>query len=103
VRAGASATVPHLLIESIDVILGQIPPDAMVIPGHGPVTGVAELRKYRGMLEEVAAAVKKNLAAGKTLEQLRKENLLAPWESWGKGFVKVDDFLSVMVEDLAKK
>lgn len=61
--------------------------------------GTAPMR----MLEEVAAAVKKNLAAGKTLEQLRKENLLAPWESWGKGFVKVDDFLSVMVEDLAKK
>ena len=34
---------------------------------------------------------------------LRKENLLAPWESWGKGFVKADDFLAVMVEDLAKK
>ena len=37
------------------------------------------------------------------VQQLRKENLLAPWESWGKGFVKADDFLAVMVEDLAKK
>ena len=83
--------------------LSSKPADVMVIPGHGPVTGVAELRKYRGMLEEVAAVVRKNLAAGKTLEQLRKENLLAPWESWGKGFVKADDFLAVMVEDLAKK
>lgn len=91
------------LIESLDVILGQIPADAKIIPGHGPVTGVAELRKFRGMLDEVVAAVKKGLAAGKSLETMKKENVLAPWEPWGKGFMKADDFLAIVAQDLAKK
>ena len=91
------------LIESLDVILGQIPADAKIIPGHGPVTGVAELKKYRAMLDEVLAAVKKGLLAGKSLETMKKENILAPWEPWAKGFIKADDFLSIVARDLSKK
>jgi glyoxylase-like metal-dependent hydrolase (beta-lactamase superfamily II) len=91
------------LIESLDVILGQIPADARVIPGHGPVTGVAELRSYRGMLDGVVAAVRKGLASGKTVEQMQKEKVLAPWEDWSKGFVNADAFLAVVAEDLGKK
>ena len=91
------------LIEAIDVIVGQIPPDAKVIPGHGPVTTVAELRKFRGMLDEVVGAVRKGLAGGKSVDQMRKENVLAPWADWGKGFVKADFFVEIVAEDLAKK
>lgn len=91
------------LVESIDVILGQIPADARIIPGHGPVTGVAELRKYRAMLEETVEAVRKGLASGKSVDQLRKENVLAPWADWGKGFVKADMFVGTIARDLARK
>ena len=91
------------LIESLDVILGQIPPDARVIPGHGPVTGVPELRKYRAMLEEVVGAVRKGLDSGRSVAQLEREKVLAPWESWAQGFVKADLFTEIVAEDLAKK
>src|SRR3954463_1821678 len=91
------------LIQSLDVILGQIPADAKIIPGHGPVTGVPELRKYRAMLEEAVGAVRKGLASGKSMDQLRKENVLAPWADWGKGFVKADSFLGTIARDLARK
>jgi cyclase len=91
------------LIESLDVILGQIPADAKIIPGHGPVTGVPELRKYRAMLDEAVGAVRKGLASGKSVEQLRKESVLAPWAPWGTGFVKADFFLDVIAKDLARK
>jgi glyoxylase-like metal-dependent hydrolase (beta-lactamase superfamily II) len=99
----ASGGSVRALIESLDLILGQIPADARVIPGHGPVTGVDDLRKYRGMLDGVVAAVRKGVAAGKTVDQMRKEKILAPWEDWGKGFVNADAFLAVVAEDLAKK
>jgi cyclase len=91
------------LIEAIDVIVGQVPADAKVIPGHGPVSTVPELRKFRGMLDEVVGAVRKGLAAGKSVDQLRKDNVLAPWADWGKGFMKADDFLAIVAEDLARK
>ncbi|HEY6909563.1 MAG TPA: MBL fold metallo-hydrolase [Myxococcales bacterium] len=90
------------LIESLDVILGQIPADAKIIPGHGPVTGVPELRKFRAMLDEAVGAVRKGLASGKPVEQLKKENVLAPWAPWGNGFVKADFFVDVIAKDLAR-
>lgn len=90
------------LIESLDVILGQIPADAKIIPGHGPVSGVAELRKFRAMLDEAVGAVRKGLASGKSVDQLRKENVLAPWAPWGTGFVKSDFFLDVIAKDLGR-
>ena len=90
------------LIHSLDVILGQIPSDAKIIPGHGPVTNVDELREYRDMLVGTVAAVKKGLDAGKTVEQMRREKILAPWADWGKGFIKQDLFIAVIAEDLAK-
>ena len=92
------------LIESIDVIVGQVPADAKVISGHGgPISSVAELRKFRGMLDEVVATVRKGLAAGKSPDQLKQEKVLSPWDSWGGGFIKPDDFLSIVAADLAKK
>lgn len=59
------------LIQSLDVIIRQIPADAKIIPGHGPVTDVDELRKYRDMLVGTVAAVKKELDAEKTVEQMQ--------------------------------
>jgi cyclase len=91
------------LIQSLDVILGQIPADAKIIPGHGPVTSVDELRKYRDMLAGTVAAVKKGLDASKTVEQMQREKILAPWADWGKGFIKQDLFIAVIAEDLAKR
>jgi glyoxylase-like metal-dependent hydrolase (beta-lactamase superfamily II) len=91
------------LIASLDVILGQVPADAKVIPGHGPVTDVPGLRKYRAMLEGTVAAVKKARTAGKSVEQMQKEQLLAPWEDWNKGFIKADAFIATIAEDLAKR
>lgn len=101
VDSANGGSVPGL-IQSLDVIIGQIPADAKIIPGHGPVTGVEELREYRDMLDGTVTAVKKGLAAGKTLDQMQSEKILAPWEDWGKGFIKQDLFIAVIAEDLAK-
>jgi cyclase len=92
------------LLGAIDTILGQIPKDAKVIPGHGEVSSVDDLRKYRSSLEEMVGAVKKGLAAGKSVDQLKKEKVLAAWEpAWGSGFVKADMFIETIARDLARK
>src|SRR5207248_2416730 len=56
------------MIHAIDSLLPQIPRDAKIIPGHGEVATVDELRKYRATLEEIVEAVKKGLHKGKTVE-----------------------------------
>ena len=41
-------------------------------------------------------------AAGKTAGQMKQEKLLEPWAAWGKGFLKADDFIDVVLKDPAK-
>ncbi len=91
------------LIHAIDIVLPQIPKDAKIIPGHGEVATVDELRKYRSALEEMVETVKKGLKKGKTVEQLQKDKVLAPWESWGGKFVSPSDFIATIAQDLAAK
>jgi glyoxylase-like metal-dependent hydrolase (beta-lactamase superfamily II) len=88
------------LVQALDGILPQIPKDAKIIPGHGEVATVDDLRKYRSALEQMVEAVARGLKAGKTLQQLQQEKVLAQWDDWGKSFIKTDDFIATVVQDL---
>jgi glyoxylase-like metal-dependent hydrolase (beta-lactamase superfamily II) len=94
------------LIATLDAVLPQIPKDAKIIPGHGKVSTVDDVRKYRGALDEMVAAVQKGLAAGKSVAQLQKDKVLAAWEpTWAPkdAFVTADKFIETIAKDLAKK
>jgi glyoxylase-like metal-dependent hydrolase (beta-lactamase superfamily II) len=91
------------LIANIDKVLATVPDDAKIIPGHGELSDKAGLRRYADMLKGTAAAVQRGIAAGKTLEQLKAEKVLAEWDAWGKGFIKTDMFTETLYKELSAK
>ena len=88
------------LIANLDKVIAMIPDDAKVIPGHGPLSDKNGLRKFAAMLKATSAAVENGIAAGKTLEQLTAEKVLAPWDSLGQGFIKTDMWTKTLYEEL---
>ena len=90
------------LIAALDELVPRLPKDAKIVPGHGPVSTVEDVRKFTRTLEEIVAAIDKARAAGKTAGQMKQEKLLEPWAAWGKGFLKADDFIDVVLKDPAK-
>jgi glyoxylase-like metal-dependent hydrolase (beta-lactamase superfamily II) len=90
------------MVAALDIVLGQIPADAKIIPGHGDLCTVQDVKKFRSALEEMVQTVKKGLASGKSVEQLQKEKVLAPWAAWEKekAFIKADQFIATIAEDL---
>ena len=91
------------LVAALDLALGQIPADAKIIHGHGDLSTVADVRKFRSTLDEIIGTVKKGLVAGKSVEQLQKDKVLAAWEpAMGKGFVKADLFIATIADDLKR-
>jgi glyoxylase-like metal-dependent hydrolase (beta-lactamase superfamily II) len=90
------------MLANVDKILSTMADDAKVIPGHGPLSDKAGLRAFAEVLRGTTAAVAKALAAGKTLDQMKAENVLAPWDSWGKGFIKTDAWLALLVSEAKK-
>jgi len=88
------------LVAALDEVIPQISPDAKVIPGHGPLQTVADLKKFRNRVDEIIALVQRGLASGKTVEQMQKEKILAPYEDWNGGFIKADQLIDIVARDL---
>lgn len=91
------------LIANIDKVLATIPDDAKVIPGHGPLSDKNGLRAFVAMLRGTSAAIEGGIAAGKSAEQLKSEKVLAPWDSWGQGFIKSDVWIQTLHDEWTGK
>jgi cyclase len=78
-------------------------PGVKIIPGHGPISDVEGLKAYHRMLVETTDIVRKRIAAGKTLEQIKAEGLPEEWKSWGTGFIKTDVWLTLVYNSLSAK
>jgi glyoxylase-like metal-dependent hydrolase (beta-lactamase superfamily II) len=88
------------LISNLQKLLEQIPADAKIIPGHGPIATTKELRAYLAMLQGTTQIIETGIKAGKTADQLKKEKALAKFDAWGKGFLKPDDFIDQLYKEL---
>jgi len=58
------------MIEFCQQTLDAVGPDAIIIPGHGPVTDTATLSRYIDMLKSVRSRVAEMIADGKSLEEV---------------------------------
>ncbi|MDE3169440.1 MAG: MBL fold metallo-hydrolase [Acidobacteriota bacterium] len=97
IRAGGSI---QGMIAACEKVSEMLPADAKVIPGHGDLASVDDVRAYTKMLNDTMAVARKALAAHKTLEQMKQENILAPWADKAKGFVKADTFIEELYYSL---
>ena len=91
------------MIAGGEKILAEAPDDAKIIPGHGPLGNKDDLRKFVTMLKETSAVVQAGIKQGKTLDQLKKEKVLAKWDAFGKSFIKTDVFTEILYDSLTQK
>ena len=91
------------MISAMEKVSAQLPPDVKVIPGHGALSNLDDVRSFVKMLRETSAVVEKALQEHKTLEQMQKEKILAPWEKWSGDFIKTDAFIETLYNSLSGK
>ena len=94
-----AATVEGLT-KNIGDVIAKLPAGVKIIPGHGPLSTPDDLKSYHRMLLETTDIVRKKMAAGKTLDQIKGEGLPDEWESWGTGFIKTDMWLEMIHRSL---
>jgi len=88
------------MIENVDKAMAALPDDVKVIPGHGPVSGKADVKKFTDMLRDCVALVGDAKKKGQTLQQMKDAKVLAKYEELGKGFVKTDGFVELIFNEL---
>ncbi|MGA7909850.1 MAG: MBL fold metallo-hydrolase [Candidatus Sulfotelmatobacter sp.] len=88
------------MIEAVEKVIAQLPPDVKVIPGHGPISSLDDMRVYLNMLKQTRAAVENALQQGKTLDQMKQAKLLDPWKKYSGDFINQDAFLETLYNSL---
>jgi glyoxylase-like metal-dependent hydrolase (beta-lactamase superfamily II) len=91
------------LLKVVETALQQIPADAKIIPGHGALGTRADLEKYRDMLVETTGLVKKAIADGKSVADVKAAGLPEKYKEWGSGFINTSRWLEISYNSLSKK
>jgi cyclase len=91
------------LLQNIQTALEKLPADVKIIPGHGALGTRADLEKYRDMLVETTGLVKKAIAEGKTVAEVKAAGLPEKYKDWGTGFINTGRWLEISYNSLSKK
>jgi cyclase len=92
------------MIAACEKVIAELPPDVKVIPGHGQLSNLGDVREFVKMLKDTSAVVQAAIKGGKTLDQMQKAQLLAPWSKKYSGdFVNTDAFIETLFNSLTNR
>ena len=84
------------LVANIEGLLETIPADTRIIPGHGALASVDDLRAYVTVVRESQAMVRDAVAGG-TVGDLERDGF-GQWEDWGSGFISAERWIAIVQE-----
>lgn len=100
IDSGSGGDISGMILAA-DTMLEIIDDETKVIPGHGPLSNRAELASYRQMLSTIRDRVAKLVAEGKTPEEVATAKPTTDFdETWGQGFIKPEQFVSLVLDTL---
>lgn len=91
------------LINNIAALIEQIPADAKLIPGHGPVSTHTDLKNYHQTLAETSMIVQDAMKAGKSLDEIKKAGLPEKFKEAGSGFIKTEQWIETIHRSYSTK
>ncbi len=89
------------IISACDKVAAQLPNDVKVIPGHGQLATLSDVREYSAMLKGTSTAVQAAINQGKSVDQMKKDKVLAAWDKKYSGqFITSDLFIETLYNSL---
>ena len=88
------------MIAAMEKVSAQLPPDVKVIPGHGQLSNLDDVRAFVKMLKETSAVVQKAIDEHQTVEQMKQAKILEPWKKWSGDFIDSDKFIETLYNSL---
>jgi cyclase len=91
------------LMNNVQSLIASLPADAKLIPGHGPLATVDDLKAYHRLLVETTNIIQDAMKAGKTLDEIKKAGLPEKYKEAGSGFLKTDAWIEIVHRSYSKK
>ena len=87
------------MIAAMDAVIARVSSDTVIIPGHGPVSDVEGLKKFRGMLATVNARIKQLVKEGKTADEVVALKPTAAYDQeWAWDFMPPERWTRIMYD-----
>jgi cyclase len=91
------------MIVALDKIVTMQPADGKVIPGHGGLSTLDDVKKLSATLKDCVKLVEAEVKKKKTLAEVQAAKPLAKYDEMNKGFVKADAFIATLFTELTRK
>lgn len=88
------------LTSNVEKIINEFPENAIIIPGHGQLTNMAELVEYHSMLVETMKIVQDQIDAGKTLEEIQDAGFPEKYQKWSGLFIDEATWILIVYNSL---
>jgi glyoxylase-like metal-dependent hydrolase (beta-lactamase superfamily II) len=91
------------MINNVDALIRQLPADVKLIPGHGPLATLDDLKAYHRTLVETSTLIQAEMKKGKSVDEIKKAGLPEKFKNWGSGFIKTDFWIDTVYRSYSKK
>lgn len=81
------------MAKNIEKAIAKMPADVVIIPGHGDIANLTDLKGYSAMLNTSIERVSQEIADGLSLAQIQQKGLGKDMARWGKGFIPEKDWI----------
>lgn len=89
------------LERNIGEVIRMLPAGVRIIPGHGPVSSLDDLKAYHQMLQETIGLVREQIKKKQPLDAVKKQGLPAKYKDWGSGFINTDRWIETIYKSLS--
>ncbi len=87
------------IVQACDLALTLVDEETRIIPGHGPIADMAQLKEYREMLAAVLDSVRALKEQGKTREEVIAAEPTKKYDSnFGQSWLKADTWVGLVYD-----
>ena len=90
------------MTRNIQEIINRFPADAKVIPGHGQLASMDDLKAYLDMLNATTMFVQSAVMDGKDLKAIQAGGLPEKWKKWEWSFISEATWIALIHASLNK-
>lgn len=98
VDMSSGGTVEGYLDNVLNVIK-RAPDDVKIIPGHGPLANLSDLKIFAHMIQETRKIILKRKQKGMSRAKIFKLGLPETWSSWGTGFISTQKWIETLLQN----
>jgi len=89
------------MTRNVGEMIDMFPADAKIIPGHGPLGDVNDLKTMLAMMKATTKIVQDRMKAGKSLKEIQAAGLPEKWKSWSWR-ISTETWIAVIYNSLKK-